>query len=279
MPLQPTHHLLPSSSLASTTTSPHRPYTPLPSLPHTSPPRSPADLIECLKASATVPQIAGPPRHVRGRTLVDAAVLEPVPVPTAIADGCTHLLVLCTRLAPAGQSPLMKRVHGTLTAAVKGTVLNAPYMRHVWSDPRATSGVRALDVQLSSALHTCPHEYRQQLGAYVLPVYPHHTAGCHPVCLHKETLLRAIEVGRSSIARAVGPVVGVGQVGAAAAGAGAAIRVVGSRAAGAAVAEGKGSGGGSSSSSSSGGELVGGGFGDMEIYGSGYSHSGMRYQP
>lgn len=210
-----------------------------------------------------MPHIAGPPRHVRGRTLVDAAVLEPVPVPTAIADGCTHALVLCTRLAPVRQSPFMKRVHRTLTAAVKSTVLNAPYMRHVWSDPRATSGVRALDVQISSALHTCPHEYRQQLGAYVLPVYPHHTAGCHPVCLNKDTLLRAIEVGRSSIACAVGPAMGSGQVEAAAAGAGAAVRVVGARAVGAAGAEGK---GGSS-------------LGDLEIYGSGYSHSGMRYQP
>ncbi len=33
----------------------------------------------------------------RGHRLVDAAVFEPVPFRSAIADGCTHVLVLCTR--------------------------------------------------------------------------------------------------------------------------------------------------------------------------------------
>ncbi len=33
----------------------------------------------------------------RGRRLVDGAVFEGVPFKQAIADGCTHLVVLCTR--------------------------------------------------------------------------------------------------------------------------------------------------------------------------------------
>lgn len=33
----------------------------------------------------------------RGLRLVDAAVFEPVPFRAAIADGCTHVLALCTR--------------------------------------------------------------------------------------------------------------------------------------------------------------------------------------
>jgi predicted patatin/cPLA2 family phospholipase len=63
------------------------------------------DLKTALKASAAVPLFAGPkPVRHRGQRLVDAAVMEPVPVHAAIADGCTHILVLCTRsLPPLGE--------------------------------------------------------------------------------------------------------------------------------------------------------------------------------
>jgi len=55
------------------------------------------DLKKCLLASARVPALAGsaPVTH-RGHRLVDAAVLEPVPVHAAVMDDCTHILVLLT---------------------------------------------------------------------------------------------------------------------------------------------------------------------------------------
>jgi predicted patatin/cPLA2 family phospholipase len=55
------------------------------------------DLEICLRASANVPEVAGRPIEHRGRRLVDAAVFEPVPFRAAIADGCTHLVTLCSR--------------------------------------------------------------------------------------------------------------------------------------------------------------------------------------
>jgi predicted patatin/cPLA2 family phospholipase len=59
------------------------------------------DLKQCLKASAAVPVFAGAePLLHRGQRLVDAAVMEPIPVHAAAADGCTHVLVLCTRSLP-----------------------------------------------------------------------------------------------------------------------------------------------------------------------------------
>jgi hypothetical protein len=73
-----------------------------------------AELAEALKATAAVPQLAGPPRRLRGRTLVDAAVFEPVPVPSAIRDGCTHVLVLCTRPPPEPMGPWETRVRSTI---------------------------------------------------------------------------------------------------------------------------------------------------------------------
>lgn len=45
------------------------------------------------------------------------------------------------------------------------------------------------------------------MGAYVLPLYPEHTAGCHPLCLDPNTLLAACDVGRQALLRLLGPLV------------------------------------------------------------------------
>ncbi|KAG2488923.1 hypothetical protein HYH03_012545 [Edaphochlamys debaryana] len=163
------------------------------------------ELAAALKASAAVPQIAGGPRTVRGRKLVDAAVFEPVPVRSAIADGCTHLLVLCTRTAPVAGTRLGKRVRTTLEALTKTTVLNAPYMGDAWrvalSPPMSSQ-----DEELGATLEACPHQVRSGMGAYVLPLYPPTTAGCHPLCLDPAKLRAAAAVGREAMLGLLGPV-------------------------------------------------------------------------
>jgi predicted patatin/cPLA2 family phospholipase len=55
------------------------------------------DLIGAMRASATMPIVAGGPLVYRNRRYFDASLTEPIPVPTAEADGHTHLLVLLTR--------------------------------------------------------------------------------------------------------------------------------------------------------------------------------------
>ena len=59
--------------------------------------KSEADLKDCLRASATVPVVAGEPIKHRGSRLVDAAVFEAIPFRAAIAEGCTHIIALPTR--------------------------------------------------------------------------------------------------------------------------------------------------------------------------------------
>lgn len=54
-------------------------------------------VIAALRASATMPVVAGPPVEYDGRACLDASLTEPIPVPTAEADGCTHAVVLLTR--------------------------------------------------------------------------------------------------------------------------------------------------------------------------------------
>lgn len=58
---------------------------------------TPAGLISALRASATMPVLAGAPHVHEGRAYLDASISEPIPVPTAERDGHTHVLVLLTR--------------------------------------------------------------------------------------------------------------------------------------------------------------------------------------
>jgi predicted acylesterase/phospholipase RssA len=57
----------------------------------------PEELRTALAASARIPFLAGPPVELRGRRLVDAAVLQAHPYESAVRDDCTHVLSLSTR--------------------------------------------------------------------------------------------------------------------------------------------------------------------------------------
>lgn len=55
------------------------------------------DLLGALRASATMPVVAGGPYAFGGRHYLDASISEPIAVPSAEAGGHTHILVLLTR--------------------------------------------------------------------------------------------------------------------------------------------------------------------------------------
>lgn len=58
---------------------------------------SATDLAAALRASSTMPVVAGGPHPFGGRRYLDASISEPIPVPTAERDGHTHVLALLTR--------------------------------------------------------------------------------------------------------------------------------------------------------------------------------------
>lgn len=60
------------------------------------------ELLAALRASATMPVVAGSPFPFRGRHYFDASLTEPIPLASADAEGCSHILVLLTR--PLGVS-------------------------------------------------------------------------------------------------------------------------------------------------------------------------------
>jgi predicted patatin/cPLA2 family phospholipase len=58
---------------------------------------TPAELRLALRASASLPFLAGPPVELRGRRFYDAGVAESIPFRTPLAQGATHVLVLRSR--------------------------------------------------------------------------------------------------------------------------------------------------------------------------------------
>ena len=55
------------------------------------------DLLDAMRAGATMPIVAGHPAAFGAGRYFDASLTEPIPVPTAEAEGHTHILVLLTR--------------------------------------------------------------------------------------------------------------------------------------------------------------------------------------
>ncbi len=58
-----------------------------------------ADALAAVRASCTIPLLAGVPRRYRGEPLVDGGLLEPIPYVSALRDGASHVLVLRSRPA------------------------------------------------------------------------------------------------------------------------------------------------------------------------------------
>jgi predicted acylesterase/phospholipase RssA len=66
---------------------------------------SPAELRLALRASASLPFLAGPPVELRGRRFYDAGVAESIPFRTPLAQAATHVLVLRSRRPFAAEGP------------------------------------------------------------------------------------------------------------------------------------------------------------------------------
>lgn len=64
-----------------------------------------SQLFGALRASATMPIVAGPPWVYEGRQYLDASITEPIAIPTAEREGHTHVLALLTRGGGMRPSP------------------------------------------------------------------------------------------------------------------------------------------------------------------------------
>jgi predicted patatin/cPLA2 family phospholipase len=67
---------------------------------HVLEPVSVADWKLALRATSTIPLLAGQPVELHGRRWIDGSVTEPLPVLRALRDGATHVLALVNRTVP-----------------------------------------------------------------------------------------------------------------------------------------------------------------------------------
>jgi len=105
---------------------------------------SAAELRLALRASASLPFLAGPPVQLGGRRFYDAGVAESIPLRTPLAQGATHILVLRSRrvrhLIPA--APDGAAADGDLTG-VAAAVLTANADGAPRAPATATTGATA----------------------------------------------------------------------------------------------------------------------------------------
>jgi predicted acylesterase/phospholipase RssA len=67
---------------------------------HALDPRTIDEWKRALRATASIPLLAGPPVELHGRRWIDGSIAEPLPVRRALAEGATHVLALLNRSVP-----------------------------------------------------------------------------------------------------------------------------------------------------------------------------------
>jgi Patatin-like phospholipase len=163
----------------------------------------PAEFRLALRASASLPFLAGPPVTLRGKRFYDAGVAESIPFRTPLAQGATHILVLRSR----------RPVHGGMDGSL-GTfvgfdatrmprpprsvrLLTRTTLRRESPELRAallTRGVRtATDVARIAELHRAGRAYTVLPGRATPPVSRLTTDGV--------VLEAAFEAGREAVHR------------------------------------------------------------------------------
>jgi predicted patatin/cPLA2 family phospholipase len=157
---------------------------------HVLEPRTSAEWKLALRATASIPLLAGPAVELAGRRWIDGSVAEPLPVLPALREGATHVLALVNRTAPelrrdapagpAGWARLLDRLTPGLGAIAQ--------QQH-----RHAAAVEVID--------DAAHPSRR--GAHLLPVVPEVDAGVRGLTTDKARVEHAARIGYRSLAAAV----------------------------------------------------------------------------
>ena len=103
----------------------------------------PAELRLALRASASLPFLAGPPVRLRDRRFYDAGVAESIPFRTPLAQGATHLLVLRSRLVAGAATTAGGAATAGGATTAGGTSVNGAAVNSVRL-PRPPRSIRLL---------------------------------------------------------------------------------------------------------------------------------------
>ena len=155
----------------------------------------PRSLRLALRASASLPLLAGPPVTLGGRRLIDAGLSAAIPFRAALEDGATHVLVLRSRRAGEAVTP-PGRVSGRLTAAALGRL--APALR--------TGFLTRVERESADEAFLARYDEDPTLEPALLSIRPARDSPV-PGRLEKDLgVIRAgLEAGRAAVHAALGP--------------------------------------------------------------------------
>jgi predicted patatin/cPLA2 family phospholipase len=163
--------------------------------PHVLEPGTPEEWKRALRATASIPLLAGPAVELHGRRWIDGSVGEPLPVLRALADGATHVLALFTRAAselrigdpgaPAGWARALDRL--------------APGLGHMAQEARRHAPVLAV---LGDAAHP------SRDGVHLLALLPERDEGIRGLTTDAARVERAAQAGYAAVVAALARVRG-----------------------------------------------------------------------
>jgi predicted patatin/cPLA2 family phospholipase len=157
--------------------------------------RDPASLRLAIRASATLPMLAGPPVTVDGRRFLDAGLSAAIPFRAAFADGATHVLLLRSRRQGELATP---------PAGLGGRVMTR-LLRRI--DPAIATGFETrADREGEDEDLLARHDADPQLTPHVLSIRPAPGSPA-PARLERDIdVVRAgLEAGRQALHAALGP--------------------------------------------------------------------------
>ena len=154
-----------------------------------------ASLRLCLRASAALPILAGPPVGLDGRRYIDAGLSAAIPFRAALADGATHVLVLRSRRAGEAATP-PSRIGGALTARA---------LRRI-SPPLETAFLTRVEREGEDEALLARHADDPSLEPHILSIRPA-PGSAVPSRLERDLgVIRAgLEAGRVAAHTALGP--------------------------------------------------------------------------
>lgn len=158
---------------------------------HVLAPRTIDEWRRALRATATIPFVAGPPVALHGRMWIDGSVAEPLPVPRALREGATHVLALLNRSVPE-----LRRAEPDAPPARWATAIDrvVPGLGAMAQENRRHGEVLAL---LDDSLH--PH----RAGTHLLAVAPPHGLGIRGLTTDAPRVKEAAESGYTALLQAL----------------------------------------------------------------------------
>ncbi|WP_226354271.1 patatin-like phospholipase family protein [Pseudonocardia sp. ICBG601] len=158
---------------------------------HVLEPRTISDWKLAMRATSSIPLLAGGPVRLHDRSWIDGAVSEPLPLLRALRDGSTHVLALINLSVPE-----LRRIPADPPSPLWARGLNrlVPGLGDIAQSESGLGPVRAV-------LEQADHPHRRH--AHLLTVGPEADAGVGPLTIDPVKVRTATEIGYAAFTAAL----------------------------------------------------------------------------